>query len=373
MSSDDKVSQALAAYIRKHPEVLSLLPKGQSEELDALCKRFSDELSVGVNVEFLRKHSAILSPLSTKRERPAGVFEVRQRIKFPVDKLTHATVPLKVDASWFAESCVGIHSVRVVSLTSSEPSKPASRIEHAEIVRQGQKTVEWGEPADRHLFHLLRLFACGEEGDGMRFGDLPFASSFEPDRCWLPIPVGQPDHYSLQLVFDEALSSVEVEFTCMIARGGRPIRAAENILLPRVEKTKIDAVLEPGASSFSFELPRLNNCVGLAIDNAVDGRRVWIEEANVTNERSEVVARWHHSDLHTGARRKFGDVSSPAYLETVLLEFGPFMRDPSRATTIVSKERFTMHIRTDAINEAAAGLPRKIHLYMLKHEPVQFQ
>jgi hypothetical protein len=58
----DKASQDLMAYIRKHPEVLSLLPKGQSEELDALCKQFADKLAF--DPTFMMEHSAATGTLS---------------------------------------------------------------------------------------------------------------------------------------------------------------------------------------------------------------------------------------------------------------------------------------------------------------------
>ncbi|BBI30280.1 hypothetical protein QKT49_gp140 [Acanthamoeba castellanii medusavirus] len=372
MSSDDRMSQELAAYIRKHPEVLSLLPKGHSDELDALRKRFSDGLSVSINGDFMRRHGALPARNCKPRARPTDIAEYRHRMRCSAPDGTSASVPLVVDADWFAESCVGIHSVRVIELERQDLSKMYYGIEHAEIVHKGTR-VEWGDPTDPDLSVLFKLFARGELGRERRFGDLPFASSFEPDRCWLPVSKEHP--YSILLELIEPIKSFEVEFTCMLARSACPPECGPNerILLPRVEREVIEASIDTGLDSFSFPLPCIENCVGVALSvvTHANGMSIWcIEEARMLDEGGECVAKWDNADLYRDPHRKFGDADAKVMPSAGLCEFGPFMRDASRATTITRAGNYSLRIKTGFTNSSEKPMACKLHLYMFRHMPL---
>src|SRR5690348_15806571 len=105
-----------------------------------------------------------------------------------VPSRTHVFTPLVVDVDWFTENCVGIHSVRVIAIEYEDPSKAdyCDCIKSAEIlckpaVKWGKTEVEWGDPTNKNLFELFKVFAHGELGSEGSFGLLPFASSFDPD------------------------------------------------------------------------------------------------------------------------------------------------------------------------------------------------
>ncbi|QPB44324.1 hypothetical protein [Medusavirus stheno T3] len=369
----DKASQDLAAYIRKHPEVLSLLPKGQSEELDALCKQFADQLSV--DPDFMRKHGAVVSPGAKRRERPADIAEHRHRVRCTVPGGgTLVDIPLAVDAAWFVESCVGIHSTRVLAIEQEDGHMQTTAcIKYAEMVRKGKPTVEWGNPGDRHLHSLFQAFAYGPTRHV--WGMLPFASSFNPDHCWLPIPKGDPKCYTLALRFAEPVKSVEVEFTCMLARSVLPpeLLPGHRIILPRICKLELEAKVEPGRDSFSFVVPHLSECVGMALVASPCAPNWLIDEVSMLGEGGACVARWGNADIYSDVNRKFGDLKTGAdFVATAFCEFGPFMREPDRATTITLGGKFSLRVGTGSVNRSEGPLTYKLNVYMFKHVVFSF-
>jgi hypothetical protein len=379
--SDTKALRDLAAFVNKHPEVLSLLPKGQSGELDALCKRFADKLEV--DPSFMMKRGIPPASGHTHRERPADIHEHRHRVACSVinGPRAVAVASLSSDAAWFA-SCVGIHSVRVVGFAHEDQTGKAAEIKFASISQDVVSSVEWGDPRDVDLFDLWRIFAHGEIGNEMRPGALPFASSFNPDRHWLAIPNNGSKGYSLKLVFTAPVKSVEVEFTCMLARRApEPPRApGQRIIMPHIDTIAIDAQILVGSGSFSFKLPPPRRIVGFAFSPAPCGEAgvaTWsAKEVRMFNDEDGVcVARWDHARMRNdNICRKFGgDVKASFSLGPYLCEFGPFMRDADRAITIDYDDELTVRIDTGRINCSEKPMKIAMNLYLLRHASIVFE
>ncbi|BBI30365.1 hypothetical protein QKT49_gp398 [Acanthamoeba castellanii medusavirus] len=274
---------------------------------------------------------------------PDKIVEHRHIVRCKVDGSGCAVVPLWSEEDWFTRLCVGIHSISATSIGCNHLFIGSARrpnvvpgVKYAEIVA-GKCVVELGAMGDSLAHDLLRLFArCDAQP---HYGSLPFASSYDPDRFWLPVPRRDPRHYELELVTENCeVTAVEVAFTCMLSRDeSRPV-FGPRMILPCVTKTPAVCEVAPGRDFVDIEVPSMDSgCAGMAITSTGNVRLSLQLKGVELRYSGECIARWSHVDMRSDWKRKLGLSSTQAIPDglcrTHLLDFGPCMSDPRRAVT----------------------------------------
>ncbi|ELR17071.1 uncharacterized protein ACA1_057030 [Acanthamoeba castellanii str. Neff] len=287
-----------------------------------------------------------------------NVVECRQRITCKVDRGSSVVVPLISDARWFTELCFGIHSVRLAKIERKATSvqtdnNPMSGI-HAATISYGRTSssghiIEHGA-IDELVRKMGQLFAGQDSGADRSYTMLPFASSFDPDRYWLPVPKGDPGCYHLEVSLNGSqFESFEVEFTCMLFRGEARPTLGPRLVLPRVNS---QFMLGQTASCcdgfFEVRMPvdEAAGCVGMALAGAYDLRPGQLLDEAVLFHGEESIIAWSAASLREGFARKMGPAVGHFTDGIHLLEFGPHMSDPQRAMSITSTdEPLTLRLR----------------------------